>query len=589
MHFSLLLTISVSLFLFGYAVFRWNEERILTQGAISYIEARLAEIGNMQDIRNLSIAGAWDERWNRFLTSIIEPTATSGSTSIRSSLKPEELFSLSYTQKKFGFDLEAMASRASNLTGVGIAFTFLGLVVGVTSASSSLGSITSGHENDLLGMIEPLLQGAGLAFCTSLAGLTGSIGYSIGVQRNANALQSRVDSWNLKLGEFCPPISPSELQMIMISQSQKQADHIEQLPQRVAQGIGGSIAQIMREIEKREESSAKMMEDQLNGMITTITHNIEGMSESFDHSLESMSDGFSSSLDKLTKNFNRSIRQMAGNEMDQFAAQLKTLHTEYIDTLGLIIDRKNECLTEFSNQSLTALKQTSDISDLLEKSTTQIASMTGDVVDYVDDLKDKLDSLVTTELDASGEHLANTMEAIGSIITSKADIAGQILVAASEDSKKSLVSAASQLTANCSNASDSIAKGADTLSQSLESSGDAIAQKLAEGINTQAGLHFDEMKSGLDDHLQNQKEVWDNHEKALVNIYSSHQSEVQELDSRLADLIRKAQDSTNTYVEGLDQDAAKVLSTLSGSIDEMERIVQQLALVRIEQFSAEVS
>ena len=606
---------------------------MITKRAISYVNAHVDCFGKTADIKHVNIEGAWAERWQRFLASVIDVPGIISQPHTRTSVKPEELFTLFYTQKKFGLDLKSMASLPSNLTGLGITFTFMGLVIGVSSASSSLSNVITGSESNLLAMIEPLLQGAGLAFATSLAGLFGSLVYSVGSQHNANALQVEIDKWNQKLDEICPLMSPAELQMIMIAQNEKQVSQMELLPKHVSSGIGDGLTHIMEDIrtsiKERDESTAHMMESKFDGMIAAFNKNIGHMSLSFNQSLDSMANSFGTSLDKLTKNFNRSIRQMAGDEMELFASQLKTLHHEYVEAQRQIIDQKDQFLNKSTEHAVQAFNQTNEMAALLEKCTNQIASLTGDIVDHVDGLRDNLDSWVNEEIEASGRLLAETFESAGTIMTHNvdrasqilvaasedskkllaetldsagttmthnADRAGQILVAASEDSKKLLVEAALSITDSLDGMGESMVQGAEQFSHSLESSGNVITHILANGIKVQVNQHYSDLKESLNEHIQAQKDAWKVHEESLAQLYKSHSSEVQALNQQMSAAFTHAQkelkqfeESTNKYVEGLDADASEILNTLSKSIDEMQRILKQLAVIGMKELVVEAA
>ena len=586
MSLSVFLTIPASLFLFGYALFRWNGERINTKHAINYIKIHTENTATVGGIKDAVVEGEWSERWQRFLTSIVDVPNHSRP---RTSVKPEELFTLSYTQKKFGLNLRSMASLPSNLTGVGIAFTFLGLVIGVTNASGALAATNSGVESNLLAMIEPLLQGAGLAFCTSLAGLFGSLVYSIGSQYTAGKLQAEIDQWNLKMDERCPFISPAELQVIMIAQHEQQAGQMERLPQHITSGIGDGITQIMHDIKnnikERDEASAEMMESKFDSMIMAFNDNIG-----------KMSDSFGSSLEKLTKNFNRSIRQMAGDEMELFANQLKELHQKYVESQQQIIDKKDEFLNKSTDHAAQAFNQTNEMAALLSKSTNQVAIMTGDIVDHVNELRDQIGSWVKEEVEASGKLLSETMESAGTLMTDGASKAGHILVRASEDSKNLLISAAQSMSDTYDGMEDSIVHGAEEFTQSLKRSGDTVSQALAQGLQSEIQQHSSNLRTDLHAHIKAQKGIWEIHEEALTSIYKTHSQEVQSLSKQLGTAFNHIQkefkqyeEGTNRYVEGLDKDASQVLNTLSKSIDEMERISQQLASLRMREFIAEVA
>lgn len=78
------------------------------------------------------------------------------------------------------------------LPGMGILGTFTGLTIGIYRAKSEFGG---GPDTDPLDALNDLLAGASLAFLTSIAGLLGSIAYSMIEKRRVHHLQVTIDNW----------------------------------------------------------------------------------------------------------------------------------------------------------------------------------------------------------------------------------------------------------------------------------------------------------------------------------------------------------------------------------------------------------
>ena len=576
---SSIVTLVVSAGLMFYAIKQYLKLKNSTSQAIQYVKDCTDSLdAGAREFRKTGVSGEWALAWHRYASSMLNVPDSQGNNKKYTAVKPETIFTLPVTQQLFGLDFRAMQSLPSNLTGIGITFTFAGLVYGVLTATNFLTGSLSGSDSDLMGMIKPLLEGAGLAFTTSLSGLVGSIGYSVAAQRKSNELQGYIDNWNQKLRDYWPTISQSELQMKLIAQQGRQIEQMDHLKQSVAEGVTSAISDILKDIrismEERDEASARMIESKYDNMIGSFNTNIEGMSGSFD-----------ASIDKLTRNFNRSIRQMAGDEMEHFVGQLKSLHADYVDAQKQIIHDKEEFLDKALEHATNALNQTKDMSELLEKSAGQVAEHTENIVDHVNDMRGQLGKWVVDELDSGRRILADG-----------AETAGKVLITASEDSKKILVEASLSVADGIDEISTRMMHGADQFEQALKIAGPDIAKAMSLDIKSGLNDHQSAFNDELKQHIKSQTDLWNNHTAALENIYKSHGEKLSELSEPLDSSLNKMREellkfgnSTNSCVSELDQGASQILHTLSSAIDEMQRIIDHLATARMDDLAREAA
>ena len=113
--------------------------------------------GNQADIQNMSVDGLWKHHWSKFRNTLL--TIGEGEEAKTwASQDPSVFFTVSDLQVGAGLNLRAMSSFPATLSGLGISCTFLGLVIGVNTASVNLNEAMASAEPNLLGMIEPLLS-----------------------------------------------------------------------------------------------------------------------------------------------------------------------------------------------------------------------------------------------------------------------------------------------------------------------------------------------------------------------------------------------------------------------------------------------
>ena len=132
-------------------------------------------------------------------------------------------------QSRAGLNLKAISAFPSTLTGMGITFTFLGLVIGVTAAGANLNTEMAKEQPNLLGMIQPLLSGAGVAFITSLVGLALSLIYSGFTHKNTARIQALVDDWNNVIRSQWPTITNTAVAALTVNKQDQHEKSLKKL------------------------------------------------------------------------------------------------------------------------------------------------------------------------------------------------------------------------------------------------------------------------------------------------------------------------------------------------------------------------
>lgn len=193
------------------------------------------------------------------------------------------------------------------LTGMGILGTFLGLSVGIYFAAPGL---NSDDIHDAKHALNILLNGASLAFITSIVGLFSSLVFSFIEKRRIHKFnrtcQELVSEFDLRVEYF----SAERLASKNLAESQKQSVAL----QSFANDLAVSLGQVM------EQSIAQPMIDAIEGL------------RNDQHSAND------ETITKLMEEFSKSITGAAGEEMKAFASNIKTMS----DTLEMQIKSLSE-------------------------------------------------------------------------------------------------------------------------------------------------------------------------------------------------------------------------------------------------------
>ena len=137
---------------------------------------------NYEEIKErLSKSKSLGHSWDEFIEHIISPTQEEASQKseedleMKNSIQPSLFFNEEYCIEN-NVDIRYIESIPGKLTGLGVLGTFIGLTIGIASATIGLKSVgQSDNTSELLKTLIQLLSGASLAFTTSIFG----IGYSI--------------------------------------------------------------------------------------------------------------------------------------------------------------------------------------------------------------------------------------------------------------------------------------------------------------------------------------------------------------------------------------------------------------------------
>jgi hypothetical protein len=314
-------------------------------------EAFAVEIDDIHDqLRNNGLLG---DSWQHFREVLLWPEPDDERQIIRCAQPPE-----------YHFHRDALLGRQLNLrlynavpnllTGAGILGTFVGLVAGIYLASSGL---ASDRIDEAKQAMQTLLNGASLAFITSIVGLFSSILFSVGEKRGIHRFDALLGRWITALEQRLERVTPEGLARDQLVETRQQT--------QVLQGFTDQLAfQIAEAFDQKLQAHVS---DSIAPALEKLVDGIEGLREDRQKTDEAV-------LEKLLATFTGELKGAAGTEMDSLAETLRSLNDN--------LRTQTEDAEKRHRESQEATRQSAErLSELFDQGTATFQDAVGRSVD----------------------------------------------------------------------------------------------------------------------------------------------------------------------------------------------------------------
>lgn len=245
------------------------------------------------------------DHWQQFRESLLYPEPDDQPQVIRTAQPPE-----------YQFHRDALLGRKLNLrlynavpnllTGAGILGTFVGLVAGIYLAS---GGLASDDIDQAKQAMQTLLNGASLAFITSIVGLVSSIAFSIGEKRGVHRFDELLGRWVNDLERRLLRVTPEKLAQDQLLQTRQQTQVLQGFTEQLAFQIADAFDQRLQ----------AYVSDSIAPALAKLVDGVEALREDRQQTDEAV-------LEKLLATFTGELKGAAGTEMDALATTLTELN-----------------------------------------------------------------------------------------------------------------------------------------------------------------------------------------------------------------------------------------------------------------------
>ena len=191
--------------------------------------------------------------WQEFKEHVIFPTETESTEQkleqlkIRNSLPPSFFFS----EEKFierPIDLRYIDAVPGKLVALGVLFTFVGLSIGIASATHTLGGLEGALDTpELNKTLMMLLKGASLAFITSVAGIALSLCFSRIEKRKIKDVKKSLNSFVDKLEKSLSFITSEQIHLQIRDIAKEQNKKLDGFSNELAIALSNAISAPLKE------------------------------------------------------------------------------------------------------------------------------------------------------------------------------------------------------------------------------------------------------------------------------------------------------------------------------------------------------
>ncbi len=453
------------------------------------------------------------------------------------------------------FDREALLAQRLNLrqynaipnylTGAGILGTFIGLVAGIHLAGAGLGSTDATQMNAAL---EGLLNGASLAFITSIVGLSTSIVFSSREKRWVHRFDILRGQWVEALDERLRRVTPETIALDTLRESRQQTLALQQFSNELA-------FQLVDALEK--------------SVVTPMQPILEKVVESLEGIRSDQSSASDETLERLIREFSQSISGSAGKEMDSFASAVSSM-SETLETQISNLTSSQAAMqksTESTIESLTdsfrenSRQLNAELSTSVQGMVAQIGgavrSMTSALADSTATTTTNMQEIVAS-FGGSISKLQESIRSIEDVSVSTANVMTQV-----EGLLGTLRSTAEQLKAT----GDPIRSAANELSQTASS-----MHQVSQAVMNSTGALGDIVDNVAEIQQQLEK-AWGDYTSRFGEVDESLRRVFEELDEGLQQFAARSHD----FMTSLDEHAARVVDKLAGAVEQLDGSIEDLA------------
>ena len=474
--------------------------------------------------KSLNEITSFSHTWNEFKEHMIFPSNSEGvgdpeSLKIRNSIPPENFFHEEvFVNEKI--DRRFLDSIPGILTGLGILGTFLGLTIGISSATHTLRIIEGQDTTQLMAMLIKLLKGASLAFVTSILGISLSIIFSWLEKSKITGIRKELDKFLDNLERSLEFITSEQINREIKDAIIEQSKKFDSFSNELALAIGNTLSnsfegpikdgfnKIISGLSSIKNVQQNLSEDLMKGLIDKFSGNLSSQAQENQNkareSFENLQSAFTNqahemirSQDKMAEISRELISEITKSNkenQDKVNSQLSSTIEKLNNTMGNIVQSFKSNLVESSHtmsekirnsfesvanninkqqeeSGRQFLSSTKEASEAMKGVTNEIVQSQSKIAEVPDKLLKEIDEIGRRNQDIIENQLSSTMKNFDSLVKESFNtIANGIndREVKSNDSLNSSIQKVSELMSNLNNSISSFNKLIDSNNSILE-------------------------------------------------------------------------------------------------------------------------
>ena len=341
--------------------------------------------------------------WHEFKEHVIVPTEAESTEQeveqlkIKNSLPPSFFFS----EEKFierPIDLRYIDSVPGKLVALGVLFTFVGLSIGIASATHTLGGLEGALDTpELNKTLMMLLKGASLAFITSVAGIFLSLCFSEIEKRKIKNLKKSLNSFVDSLEKSLFFITSEQIHLQIRDIAKEQNKKLDGFSNELAIALGNAN-ELAIALGNAISAPLKENFDKMANAIIELKNTQQNFSENLMQTLvDKMSGNISS---QVQQNQQQAAEAFTGVQQD-FAQQAKAMFNSQNTMVASSHDKINQLMASFEKLLVTS-------NDNIEKNL-HIQAAYGDIAERQQDVVAKF-SEISQAVENTNTHMTEASQ-----------------------------------------------------------------------------------------------------------------------------------------------------------------------------------
>ena len=496
----------------------------------------------------------------------------------------------------YRINLRALGAAPGTLVGLGLLFTFIGLMIGINGFSG-------GTSKEVMNSINKLLQGMWMAFSTSVAGMLGSIVFTVFYKRVSNRFSKQllrvtealdavyyIDDVSLQAGVMREILTENEeqsralksfttdlagglqglLEDVLSSQMQELlqnlVDHLDELGRKIQSPASDMVGSVVEDL---KNSMAQVIDEFRKNLSGSATSELENLATQLGATSEAMAalpkdmENISSTLQVVIQDVKAVISDISNTNasdrdaaMQQMQEQIKFATSSIGDAVNTVRDVMKQMTQNSQNSADGIMKK---MSDAMEGMTQRLEDATGHISDA---LKSNIGQIV-------GDMAAKQAEMIDGVKAAVDRIAGTG-ASVNESVMKSIDEAINGVKGVMTQISDSSLKASqDAINKMTEAAG-----KLDQHLNS-ALSHISGNVSGMTDQMAGQMNAMLGEIKnAVEKISSTSVNASEQVMKSIGDQVASA---TNLVSEASDKIRETTAQITGSLLDSSKSAIQNMS------------
>lgn len=530
---------------------------------------------------------ALGDAWSEFTECLILPTDASPTKEVQNTRDPSSYFSAaSIIDPKL--NVRFYSSIPGHLTGLGILGTFLGLAAGIGLAQSGLSTPDATRIQESLQL---LLQGASLAFLTSIAGLVTSIAFLVFERWQLASLDRQLSGWVRLLDERLLRVTQEKIASDQLHELREQTAALksfntelavsiaEALDEKVAQRLSPQIAELKEALQGMRSDQGEVSDRLINSVVAKFEQTMTGAAgremDALGETLQKLNSAVTASsegMERQQERMSASLAEMAALIQGSLGESSSQLQQE----LGTAIAR----LTRASERSAEAMREASEAAGASTRSAMQGAA-------------DMMGATLTAAVEALSNRLEESSGRVSQSLSSAGESAARRLDATAEEVVVRLASLNEGFDRSAAIAGrlDDVVLQVTGAAEALGDAGTQLREVMPSLRETSSGIRMAsleirgaaetvaELTESIADSSQQLRAAQDR----VAQSWQEYSQKFDRTDEQLAGIFRQIEEGLDRYTTRIrtftvevDQSLAKAVGTLTAVVDDLGQVLEDM-------------